>query len=97
MHNAEGTATQIDGTYGEGLVHGIRKYPARKMPRFVPSAFLTASPKTIPTSSTGVVLVHMQISVRVQIQIERAMPGHEFHHVIEETYSRAHARFAAAV
>src|SRR5712672_3563534 len=42
-------------------------------------------------------LVDIQITAGVQIQIERAVPSDEFQHVIEKADSRADASFAATV
>src|SRR5712672_4233427 len=42
-------------------------------------------------------LVDIQITAGVQIQIERAVPSDEFQHVIEKADSRTDASFAATV
>src|SRR6266403_5791579 len=42
-------------------------------------------------------LVDIQITAGAQIQVERAVPGNEFQHVIEKADSRADASFAATI
>jgi len=63
---------------------GIRKNPARKMPRLEPRAFLTASPENDARVLDGVVLVHFEVSTHREFQIHRAMPRHKRQHVIEK-------------
>ena len=45
----------------------------------------------MPASSTGVVLIHVQIPGRLRAEIESAVLGEQLQHVIEETDARADA------
>ena len=45
----------------------------------------------------GVVLVHVQVAASDEFEIERAMAGDLFEHVVEEANARIDVRLAAAV
>ena len=72
---------------------GIREYPARRMPRFEPSAWSKACPRVMPTSST-VWCFDLQVAVRLEIEVE-ATVTQRVQHVIEKINSCRDAIFTA--
>jgi len=65
-------AAEIDGGGGQSFVHGMRKYPARKMPRF-DRPFLHGFAKSNAHIFDGVMLIHVEITAGVHVQIKCAM------------------------
>ena len=76
---------------------GIRKYPARRIPRFDPSAFFTASPSAMPTSSTVWCWSTSRSPRADEIEIEAAVARDLLEHVIEESNAGGDLRLAAPV
>ncbi len=76
---------------------GIRKYPARRIPRFDPSACFHRFAERDADVLDGVVLINVEIAARGEFQIEAAVARNLFEHVIEETNAGRDLRLAAAV
>src|SRR3989442_15118268 len=66
------------------------------MPRRSPSAWDSAWPSTIPTSST-VVLVHVEVAPRGDLEVEECVARQRLEHVVEEADARLDLRPAAAI
>ncbi len=66
---------------------GIRKYPARRIPFFEPSA-VDGFAEGDANVFDGMVLVHIEIAARADLQIEAPMARNLLEHVIEEANAR---------
>ena len=70
---------------------GIRKYPARRMPRFEPKRAAHGFAQRDAQVLDGVVLIHVEVALGNDVEVHRSVPRDELQHVIEETNAGGHA------
>src|ERR1700688_4196588 len=97
VHDAKGPPTEIDRAGGKRLVHGHQKVSGAQNSALRAQGFGHCLAQSDSDVFDGVVLVDVQIAARGQFQIEGAVPGDEFQHVVEKTDPRGNARVAAPV
>ena len=97
VHDAVGTATEIDGGRSERFIHGHEEVSGAQNSAFRPQRFQDGLPECDAHIFDGVVLIDIQIAFRGNFQIERAVARNQIEHVIEEANARGHARSSATV
>jgi len=95
--NTKGAPTKIDGGSARVSSIGIRKYPARRMPRFETESLLHGFAEGDSDVFDGVMLVHVEITASLHLQIECAVTSDEFEHVVEEANACRDAGISTAI
>src|SRR5256885_10507229 len=90
-------AAEVDGGGGEGFVHGHQKITGAENSTFCAQSFPKGFAESDSGVFDGVVLIDVEIAVSFDGEIESAVAGQEFEHVVEETDSGGDIGFAAAV
>jgi hypothetical protein len=82
--NQSRTAAQVDRHHGESFIHGKNKIAGAVDSFTLSQRFSEELAKHDADIFNGMVLIDIQISVRVERQIEAAMFREQFEHVVEE-------------
>jgi hypothetical protein len=96
FHGEGGPAAQVDGCNGQGLVHGHQKVTGAQNAALVAQRAVEGLAQRNAHVLDGVVLVHVQVTVAFQFQIEGAVAREQLQHVIEEADAGGDFVLAAA-
>jgi hypothetical protein len=89
-------ATEIDGRQSESFVHGHDKVTSTQNALAISQSTIENFTQRNANILDGVVLIHIQITHRRELQIESAVPREELQHVVKETNSRRNLILSAA-
>src|SRR5215471_19658675 len=73
VYHAVWPPTEVDCSGGEGFIHGHQKIARAKNAFFRTERFLYSFPERDAYVLNGVMLVHIEIAARVDLQIKRAV------------------------
>ena len=97
LHDKIWSAAQIDCAQDQCFIH-------RKDKKAIPSNTLLVTHSFFDRLSQhdagvlyGVVTVHIQVAVRLELHIKQAMSGKSVHHMVEKTDPCGNLRFSAAI
>src|ERR1019366_6013600 len=79
-----GTSAEIDGDHGEGLVHGHDEIAGAVDALAIAQRFGEQLAEHDADVFHGVVLVHVEIALGLQGEVEAAVLGEQLQHVVEE-------------
>src|SRR5258708_19482840 len=94
IHDTIGPAAEIHRSRTHSFVHKHQDQSGAQNATLGAKGFLHGLSKSNPDVFNGVMLVHVEIAAGVQLQIDLTVSRNEFEHVVEESTSRAVARFS---
>jgi hypothetical protein len=89
--------TQIHCRRRERFIHGHKEVACAQDPALCPERFKHRLAQSNPGVLDGVMLIHIQVALGPECQIERAMSRDKVQHVVQKADSSGHAGNAAAI
>src|ERR1700735_2912528 len=81
---------EIDGRQAESFVHGHEEIAGAQDAAAIAQSTVEYFAQSNPNILHGVVLIDIKVACGCQFQIESAMPGKEFKHMVKKADSRGH-------
>src|SRR5271168_473979 len=97
LDHAKWTSTEIDSGRCQRFVHGHQEISGSQNAFFISEGSCHRLTKRNTNVLHGVVLIHIEIALRGDLQIETAVTRDQVQHVIEETDARVNFGLAAAI
>jgi hypothetical protein len=85
INNRRGASSEIHRSQTERFVHGHDKITGAQNAAAIAQSTIKNLTQRDPNILNGVMLIHIQVALRREFQIEAAVSSKEFHHVVEET------------
>jgi hypothetical protein len=84
IDHRSGAPTEINSRQTEGFIHGHHKITSTENSAAIPKSAIEDFAQRNPHVLNGVVLIHVQVAHRRELQIESAVPSKEIQHVVQE-------------
>src|SRR3989338_1572802 len=92
-----GSASEVYGHVGQGLLHRDAGIPKPDYPLLVPEGLPQGRPEAYPHVLYRVGVIYLQVSPGIDLQIKTAMFGEELEHVVQEDYAGGALKVARTV
>src|SRR5262249_7559149 len=89
-------AAEIDRCQSQGLIHGHKKVTGAHDSPFIAQRVAKGFAQCDADVLYGVVLIDVEITLGLDLEVESAVTGEQFQHVVQKTYSGLHLIAAAA-
>jgi hypothetical protein len=85
IHGSGSSSAKVDGGQAQGLIHWHQKISRPQNSPLRPERFIEQLPEHDAYILYGVVLIHFEIALNLELKIKAAMMGEKFDHMIEKT------------
>ena len=85
VDSERGTTTEVDGGDGESLIHGHQEVSRTQDPSLIAQCAIKGFTQRYTYIFNRMVLVHIEITVALEAQIEGTVPREKLQHVVKET------------